>query len=118
MSELQQQSIIEESLHAKQDQPQESTKTTGARRKATSAQLRLAKFISERDVAEFLDVVDAVETGRYDQVEAWKREAQRKGSRIIEWCFPKYTRKGLRESAEEASRSPQGTTREKSNASS
>ena len=91
---VQQQPIAAEgSLHSEHDEHQEPIPQKGPQRRATLAQLRLAQFISERDVAEFRDVVHAMENRDYKQVDVWKAEAQRKGPPVILMAFPKFTLK-------------------------
>jgi hypothetical protein len=103
-----QQSLVEGSLHAEQDGHQETIPQKRAQRTVTLAQFRLAKFICEKEVAEFGEVVGAIEKCDHEKVDAWKAEAQQKGPRIREWSFPKFTWTGFGGSTEETDNSSEG----------
>ena len=90
-------SITEGSLQSNRGEPQDPIPQTAMHRRVSSAQLRLAKFIFEREVADFQDVVRAMETGEYQKVDEWKVQAQRKDPPVLLWSLPKFTLKSVRE---------------------
>jgi hypothetical protein len=88
---IDEQSTLEVSSRSERDEHQDPSSQEAVHRRVSSAQLKLAKFIFEREVAEFVDVVRAIEMGECQKVDEWKAEAQRKGPPVIEWALPKCT---------------------------
>jgi hypothetical protein len=66
------QTPIETRLPAKQHNTRD---TPASQHPLTWKQLRLAKFISEENVAEFEAVVTAMQNRQYNRVDQWKTEA-------------------------------------------